>query len=142
MAIMVGKGTVLQESISSVYTTISQVISFDLPEAENEVFEADYLDNSSAGIPYMNSQRTEGGSISGEIWLDPALASFRKMTDKLVNPTTGVGTAYKVVFTTTTNVWAFNGVGVKVGGSVVLSEGIKGAFGIKLNGIVSYTTTT
>src|SRR5688572_19468602 len=105
MAIMHTKGTALQESISSVYTAVLQVISIDLPEAENETFEADYLDQPNAGIPYLGSGRTEGGSCSGEIWIDPALASFRKLTDKLVNPVTS-GVNYKVVFTTTTQAWA------------------------------------
>lgn len=141
MAIMVSKGTVLQESISAVFTPVGQVISMDLPEGSNETFEADYLDNASAGIPYLNTQRTEGGTWSGEVFLDPALASHRKFTDKLVNPTTAA-TNYKVVFATTTNTFPFSGVGITVGGTVALNDGVKGNFSIKLSGSVSYTTTT
>lgn len=141
MAIMVGKGTALQESIASVYTAIGQIISIDLPECENETFEADYLDNTVAGIPYQASNRSEGGSVGFEIFYDPALASHRKITDKIINPVT-TGTNVKVVYSTTTNTVIMSVAGFGIGGTVALNDGVKATCSGKLSGVPAFTTTT
>ena len=141
MTIMIGKGTALQESIASTFTAVTQVISIDLPEAENETFEADYLDQANAGIPHKVTNRTEGGSLSAELFYDPALASHKKLVDKLSNPVT-TGISMKVVFATTTNAWTMTVAGVGLGGTVAINDGVKANVTMKLDGIVSYTTTT
>ncbi|MCH7700664.1 MAG: hypothetical protein IID37_03150 [Planctomycetes bacterium] len=85
MSKVIGKGTVLQESIATVFTAIAQIISLDLPEAETETVEADTLDNANAGIPYEATGRTEGGSVSGELYFDPTLAGHQQFTDHLLD---------------------------------------------------------
>jgi len=139
MAKVVGKGTVLQEEISSVFTAVAQIISIDLPEGETETVEADTLDESGAGIPYEETGRTEGGSLSGEMYLDPALAGHQQFTDKLNDPLTNLPTNYKVIFADSgTTEWPFAAAGVSLGGQIVVNDLVKANFSLKLDKIVTY----
>ena len=63
MAVRVkSKGTVLEQDLAgTTYVAVAQVIDLTLPDMEMESFEADTLDNASAGIPYKATGRTEGG---------------------------------------------------------------------------------
>jgi len=132
------KGTVLQQDIASTLTDIAQIISIELPEAENETYEADTLDNSGAGIPYELTGRTEGGSVSFEMFFDPALAGHQEFTDKLTTP---ADDSYKIIFADSgTTEWAFTGSGVSLGGTVDLADGLKANVTIKVDGIVTYPT--
>ena len=64
------KGTLLKATIASVLTPIAQVIGIDTGDIEGETYEADTLDNLSAGIPYAPTGRVEGGKTSGELFFD------------------------------------------------------------------------
>lgn len=136
MAKIKSKGTVLQQSISSVLTAVAQVISLDLPEMESETYESDTLDNAGAGIPYDPTGRTEGGKVSGELFLDPALSGHKSMLALLVTP---VNTNWAIKFAdAATTTWPFTGAGFSLGGSVALKEGLKAKFGIKLSGLPTF----
>jgi hypothetical protein len=136
MAIVKCKGTVIQQEISSVYTTVAQVISIDLPEAESETFEADYLDQTGAGIPYEATGRSEGGSCSGEMFYDPALTGHQNLTELIRVPQ---AENWKIVFVDEeTSNWSFTGAGFSLGGTLALNDGLKASFGIKLSGIPTY----
>lgn len=140
MAIIRSKGTLLKLSIASVMTTIAQVPMLDLPEASNETFEADYLDNTAAGIPHKATGRTEGGEIGFELWFDPVLATHQAITDLLTTPASA-GTAGKIVFADgAATEWGFTAAGVTLGGAVQLKEGLKAKGKLKLDGIVTYPT--
>lgn len=146
MAILHCKGTTLKREISSVMTAVAQVISMDLPEAEAETFEADHLGNTDAGILYLPTGRTEGGEFGCELFLDPALSGHKQYTADLEDPWTrlnpsaaGVGVPHSVTFTDSTpTVWTFNVVGVTLGATVALNDGLKANLTLKLNGTVNY----
>ncbi len=143
---IVSKGTVLEQYISSAYVAVAGVISLDLPEQDGETFEADYLANASAGIPYLPTGRTEGGSCSGELWLDPTGSGGNHAT-LFALLTAPVLQNWQIVFkgqplATPFPAWQFSGAALKLGGTVALKEGLKGKFSIKLNGIVTYSTAT
>lgn len=136
MSVLKCKGTVLQQAIASVLTAVAQVISLDLPEMESETFESDTLDNANAGIPYTPTGRTEGGKCSGELFLDPALAGHKAMIALLTTP---VACNWAIKFADAgTTTWPFAGAGFSLGGTVALKEGLKGKFGIKLNGLPTF----
>lgn len=138
MAIVKCKGTALAQEIAAVYVTVGQVISLELPEAESETFEADTLDNTSAGIPHKTTGRSEGGSCSGELFYDPALDSHKDLTQLITTPQ---AENWKITFADTgTSTWSFAGAGFSFGGSVALNDGLKGSFSIKLDGIPTYPT--
>lgn len=140
MAIIRSKGTLLKLSIASVLTTIAQVPMIDLPEGANETFEADYLDNTEAGIPHKATGRTEGGEVGFELWFDPVLAGHQAITDLLTTPAAS-GTPGQIVFAdAATTEWDFTAAGVTLGGTVQLKEGLKAKGKLKLDGIVDYPT--
>ena len=78
------KGTALQQQIGGAYVAVSQIISLGGPELESETFEADCIDNADAGIPYQTTGRTEGGSLSGEMFYDPALDAHKDLLELLL----------------------------------------------------------
>lgn len=128
------KGTALQQQIGTVYTAVAQVISLELPDMESETFESDTLDNANAGIPYDSTGRSEGGSVSGELFLDPALAGHKALLALLTTP---ADESWKIVFADSTE-WGFTGAGFGMGGSVALNDGLKGSFSIKLDGLPTF----
>jgi hypothetical protein len=140
MAIVRSKGTVLKMTIATVLTAVGQMLSLEFSEAENETFEADYLDNADAGIPYRSTGRTEGGELSYEGWFDPALAGHQAITDLLTNPEAG-GTECQVVYADAAETeWDFTAAGASLGVAVALNEGLKCKGKFKLDGLVTYPT--
>jgi len=138
LAIVLSKGTLLKMSIASAMTTVSQMMSLDLPESENETFEADYLDNTAAGIPYKSTGRSEGGELGFEGFFDPALAAHQAITDLIVTPPVG-GTQCSVVFADTgATAWSFTAAGASLGVGVQLKEGLKMKGKFKVDGLVTY----
>lgn len=132
------KGTVLKESIASTLTAVAQVISLEHSGAETETVEADTLDNATAGIPYEPTGRTEGGTVDGEMFFDPALAGHQQFTDHLITP---ADVAYSLTFADTgSTAWAFTAAGV--GFDVSLSPGdlVKASFSLKVDGLITYAT--
>lgn len=134
MAKLKGKGTVLQQQLGTVMTAVAQIISIEASGMESETYESDTLDNSNAGIPYDATGRTEGGSISGEMFYDPALAGHKAL---LVLLTTPADETWKLIFSDTTE-WSFTGAGFSYSVNVVLNDGVKANFGIKLDGLPTF----
>ncbi len=138
MAKIKGKGTVLKQSIASVLTPVAQVISLDISGIETETFECDTLDNTSAGILYQPTGRSEGGSTSGELFFDPALAGHQAMTDIIITPAL---TPWEIVFAdTATTPWSISGAGLSFGVAIVMNDGLKSSFEIKHSGLPGFTT--
>lgn len=130
------KGSVLQQDISSTLTAVAQVISLTLPDMEAETTEVDTFDNTDAGIPYMGTGRTEGGSVTGELFLDPALAGHKAMLDLLETP---VETDWALIFADSgTTTWLFTGAGFGFGGAIALPDALKATFSIKLTGLPTF----
>jgi len=130
------KGTVLQQEIGTVYTAVAQIISLDLPEMESETFDADTLDVATAGIPYQPTGRTEPGSLSGELFYDPALAGHQALLELLTTP---AAENWKIIFSDTgVSEWTFSSAGLSFGGTVALNDGLKGSFSLKLGDLPSF----
>lgn len=130
MAIVKTKGTVLQMTISSVLTSIAQVISLNRGEDKNESFDADYLAKSGAGIPKAATGRTAVGNISGEKFYDPANATHQFWTGLLDTPADVDG---KIVLADTdTSEITFTSVAVGMGLAVALGDGLKAPFSMDL----------
>lgn len=136
MAIIKCKGTALKQDLVGVFTAVAQVISLDGPDMESETYEADTLDNTSAGIPYGSSGRTEGGSVSGELFFDPALAGHVALLALLTTP---ADETWQLVFANTSpTTWSFGGAGFSLGVAVALADGLKASFSIKLDGLPNF----
>jgi hypothetical protein len=130
------KGTALQQQIGTVYTTVAQVISLDKDEMVSETYESDTLDNTNAGIPYDSTGRSEGGSLSGELFFDPALAGHKALLELVTTP---ADEAWKLIFADTgLTEWTFTGAGFGMGVTVALNDGLKSGFSIKLDGLPTF----
>ena len=141
------KGTIIAQDIVATYVTIASVISIDLPDMESETYEADTLDNAGAGILYQPTGRTEGGSMSGELFYDPADASHIDLTNLLTDPENSGTPAsnlhgWRIQFVNTGSAqWVMTGAGFGMGGTVALNDGLKASFSVKLNSIPTFTLT-
>ena len=79
------KGTALQLEVASVYTAVAQLISLDLPDHEVLNYDSTTLDGGT-GKSYDPTEYVEGGSFSGEIFYDPALAIHKSWITKITTP--------------------------------------------------------
>jgi len=135
MAIYPGKGSSFSVDTGGGAAAVSQVITITPPEGENETFEADYLGNTDAGIPYKPTGRSEGGSASAELWLDTS--SHSGLIGMLASPKTE---AFSCTIAFPTGGLSFNGAGISFGGgSVALNDGIKASLSVKLDGVALVT---
>lgn len=139
MAFIRGKGTIFEIEVATVLTAIAQVISIDLPEHEAETFEADTLDNTNAGIPHKPTGRVEGGSVGIEGFLDPVLASFGVITDRLNAAGVIAPEGAAITFADTgSTTWAFETAGTTLGGTVPLNDGVKFNASFKVDGSITF----
>lgn len=137
MAKIKGKGTVLKMDVAGL-VAVAQIISLDVDGIESETYDADTLDNTSAGILYGNTGRSEGGSTSGELFWDPVLTGHQAMTDIIITP---AETAWEIVFADGASTpWSILGAGLGLGLSFALNDGVKATFNIKHSGIPGFTT--
>lgn len=134
------KGTALQQTISSTFVAVAQIVSLDKDNMESETYEADTLDNTDAGIPYAQTGRSEGGSLSGELFFDPALAGHQRLTALLTYPQEE---AWKLIFADAgLTEWPFTGAGFGLGVAVALNDGLKAPFSIKLSKLPTFPSIT
>ena len=138
MAKLKCKGTALQQKIATVFVAVAQIISLDKDEMASETYESDTLDNADAGIPYDATGRSEGGNLSGELFLDPALAGHKVLTALIAYPQEE---DWKLIFTNAVE-WPFKGAGFGMGATVALNDGLKAAFTIKLSKLPTFPDVT
>jgi len=134
MTVLACKGHTIQCEVSAVLTDLAQVISFSGPGAEPETFEADYLDNSDAGIPHKPTGRVEGGSLEFELWLDPGLSGHQNLTAKSAAPAVE---SWKHIFPDSTE-WPFSGTFKGPNPTGALADGLRASCSVKLDGIPTY----
>lgn len=138
MAIVKCKGTVLQQELAMIYTAVAQVISMEHSGTESETFESTTLDTSGAGKTYSQTGYTEPGTLSGELFYDPALAGHQAITDLLTTP---ADQNWKVIFADIgTTEYPFRSAGVGFDFSVDMADGLKGSFSMQLDGLGTWPT--
>lgn len=133
MAKLVCKGTILKQTIATVLTAVAQIISIEIPEAESETTPTRTLDGG-VGVPHDPTGYSEGGSLSFEYFLDPALAGHKALLALITTPAKCV---WNLVFSDAT-IWPFTSAGIKVGGTVDAGDCLKGKAELKLDGLVTY----
>lgn len=132
------KGTIIKQTISSVLTAVAQVISIEHSGAKVETYDATTLDTSGAGREKKATGYADGGNISMELFLDPALSGHQAITDDITTPTER---AWQITFadssTTTMN---FTVAGTGFGFSVQQADGLKANVDLELNQLATYPT--
>lgn len=139
MAVIRTKGTVLQQTISASLTSIAQLISLTVSEAQNEMHDADYLGNTAAGILQQSTGRTTVPTITGEIFYDPVNTTHAFLAAFLATPAAVAGNAGKIILADTgTSEIAYTAGGFGMGVNVALGDGLKAPFTIMPTGVPTY----
>ncbi len=137
MAKVRSKGTAWAIQVAGVYVSIAQCLSMDKDEMKSEDYESDTLDNTDAGIPYDLTGRSEYGSLSAELFFDPALASHTNLLALITTPATSL---HQLTFANAApTVWTFTAASISfTGPKVALKEGLKATIKAKVSGGITF----
>jgi len=131
MAKLKGKGTVLQQTISSVLTDVSQVIDISLDGEETEEYDARTLDT---GV-YLEKELTghaEGGTVKANLFLDPALAGHQAIFALITTPAKCV---WKLKYSDSgPSSLTYTSSKIGVGQTIVGNDGVKGSLTMSRTG--------
>lgn len=120
MAKVVGKGTVLQQTISASLTAIAQVLSIELSGSKSNTFNSTALDSGVFGSLDLTGY-SDSGTCAAELFFDSALAGHQFITDNITTPAKN---AMKLIYANTTE-QSFSACGVEFGVSIVMDDGVK-----------------
>lgn len=131
------KGTKLQHTISASLADIAQLISIEHSGAASETYDSTTLE----GTVYKTYDQTgysEGGSVTAELFYDPALVGHQAITDLIAAP---ADNAMKIIYADsgTTN-QSFTAAGVEFGVTVAMDDGLKGSVTYKVDGDPGWPT--
>lgn len=131
------KGTALQLSISSVYTTIASITDLDGPSAEPQTFNPTTLDGG-AGIPVKLTGYVLGGTVTCNGYFDPVETTHQALTDLLTTP---ASSNWKTIWSDAAlTQWPYAGVLTGFTPSATTDDGLKFAITITVDGIPTYPT--
>jgi hypothetical protein len=137
MAKIASKGTAIQLSVASVYTTVSQTISIDAPSVDVQTYNATALD-SGVGMEKKPTGFVDGGVANGSGFFDPVLAIHQAMTDLLTAPAVAL---WKIIWSDAAlTQWPFSGILKTFQPKADIGDGLKYDFSIELDGMVAYPT--
>lgn len=136
MTQIIGKGTRMQLSISTVYTDIAQVLDINPPQPKVEHFKSTDL-SSGAGHTYLPTGYVEGGECSFEIYYDMAAATHTALTALITTPAVS---SWKVIFANSgTTTWSFSGILESFDVKVVMDNAVKATVKIKVTSTISFS---
>jgi hypothetical protein len=137
MAIVKCKGTKIQHTVSASLVDIAQVLSIEHSGSGSETFESTTLDG---GVfkTFAPTGYSNPGTVSAEIFYDPALVGHQAITDLIAAPATN---AMKLIYadTAATN-QAFTSAGVEFGNTVDMADGLKGSITYTVTGDPGWST--
>lgn len=131
---MKSKGTVLSQSIASVYTAIPAIISIDKSGEKSETYDSRTLDGAAA-LTKEPTGYVAPPTISGELFYDAAHTSHAAFKSLVRAP---VATNFKITYTDVgpvSEVWS--GVGFGWDEKIVGTDGVKASFSIETSGTAS-----
>ena len=137
MAIAKCKGTKLQHTISASLVDIAQLISISHSGSKSETFDSTTLDG---GIFKTKAQTgySEGGTVSAELFYDPALTGHQFITDLISTPADNV---MKIIYADTgVSEQSFTQAGVEFGVTVDMGDGLKGSVTYEVDGDPGWKT--
>ena len=136
MTQIVGKGSKIQLSISSVFTDIAQVLDINPPHPKVEHFKTTDL-SSGVGHTYLPTGYVEGGECTFEIFYDMATATHTALLALITTPAVS---SWKVIFANAgTTTWSFSGILESFEPKVAMDGGVKASIKIKVTSTVSFT---
>ena len=137
MAIVKCKGTKLQHTVSASLVDIAQLLSIEHSGSGSETFESTTLDG---GVykTFAPTGYSNPGTVSAEIFYDPALSGHQAITDLIATPATN---AMKAIYadTAATN-QSFTSAGVEFGVTVAMEDGLKATMTYTVTGDPGWPT--
>lgn len=131
MAILKGKGCVLQQTITATLVDVANVISLGLSGEEAGTFESTTL-GTSVFKEYTGTGYTEPGSVDAELFFDPALAGHVTITALLSAPTTCV---WKIKYSDSgPSSITYTSAGIGLDQTIVMNDGVKAKVKMKRTG--------
>jgi len=135
MAKVPGKGTVLQQELSMVFTAVAQLTDIAMSGAESETYDATTFD-SGVGKEYGQTGYAEGGSVDVSGFYDPGLAGHQAISDLVTTP---ADQNWKVIFADSgTTEISFTSAGVSFGITAAMSDGLKFDTSLKVDGLPTF----
>lgn len=108
-----------------------------------ESYEARTLDQSGPSITKKPTGYTEPGSLSAELFFDPALAGHRVITGIIEDPSIPSGEDYladgSITFADADSTeWTFSASGIGLDISIQMNDGLKGTVNMDLAEVIAY----
>lgn len=137
MAIVKCKGTKLQQTVSASLVDIAQALSLEHSGSGSETFESTTLDGGTFKT-FAQTGYSNPGTVSAEIFYDPALAGHQAITDLVTTP---ADNAMKIIYadTAATN-QPFTSAGVEFGVTVAMADGLKASITYTVDGDPGWPT--
>ena len=133
------KGTLLQRDISSVFTTIGCLRSVNGPDADVQFYDGTCLDSGVSEEDGELTGHTKPGSVSGELFYDPADSVHQLLTDDLAAG--GAHADYRIQLPDGgSSVIAFTGSVQRFTPKAQVRDGLMADLGIKLRSVATYPT--
>lgn len=131
MAILKGKGSVLQQTIASTLTDIAQSTGVDLSGEGTSDFDSTTLD----GGVYETKALTgfaQGGTVKLELFFDPALAGHAALVATITTPAPCI---YKLKYSDSgPSSLTYTAAGVDLGQKIAMKDGVRGTWTMNRTG--------
>jgi Lambda phage tail tube protein, TTP len=137
MAKYTSKGTIIQKSIASVFTTIAQVKSIDAPKAKVEVVDISDLSTGAGKVKGVTGY-ADGGEAGGSCFFDPADTTHKNLTESLSTIPTAAD-SWKVIYSDVApTTWPFSGWLTNFDVKAAVGQFLMADFSITLTGLPTY----
>lgn len=131
------KGTKLQLSIATVFTTIAAAMSIKGPGAKPEVMDTTALD-SAAGREKKPNGYSDGGVVTATLFLDPQDTTHKTLSEKCGLPP-AVPDSWKIIWSDAApTTWPFSGTLTGFDPGADVGNPLKADIEITLDGTVTY----
>lgn len=131
MAILKGKGTVLQQTITATLTDVAQITEIDITGEASSDFPTTTLDGGVYETKGLTGY-TEGGQVKFGLFFDPALAGHQAIVALLTTPATCV---WKAKYSDAgPSSLTFTSAGVALDQKIVMKDGVKGTVTLNRTG--------
>ena len=135
MAKVIGKGTIIQHTISASLTAIAQVTSIEFSGSKSKTFDSTALDSGVFGARDLTGY-SDPGTVSLELFFDSALAGHQFITDLITVPAKN---AMNLTYANS-QVQPWSACGVEFGVSIVMDDGVKGNATYEVDGAMTWPT--
>ena len=131
------KGTVIQKSISSTFTSVANIKSIDAPKAKVETIDVSDL-STGVGKVFSPTGYVDGGEAGGSGYFDPADATQKSLSES-VGTIPSAADSWKIIWSDAApTTWPFSGWLQEFNVKAAVGAFLEYDFSIRLTGLVTY----